>query len=223
MINAKSKARGYRVLLAGGQAVARLGLTVLLGSREGIEVCDHAFAGDEAVRLAKFNQPDLAIVDSSMPGFDTVRAIREASPDTPVLLFHSVLSSSALQDALDAGAAGHISGSDTDCDILTAVRRALEGGAMHSPAANPRSTSKLPAAGLRLVDPESRGWNSLTPREKEILPLLAEGKSNRLIALHFGISFRTVEAHRQHIMLKMKFATITDLIRFAIRAGLIDL
>lgn len=226
MINAKSKTRGFRVLLAGGQAVARLGLTVLLGSHEGIEVCDHAFGGREAVRLAKHNQPDLAIVDTGLSGIDApgaVAAIHEVSPHTIVLLFTAVPMLSVVQEALDAGAAGYLSNSETDCEMLTTVRRALEGKLTHTPSAEAFTDARLGNARLRVVEPDSRKWESLTPREQEILPLLAQGRTNKMVALQLGISFRTVEAHRHHIMLKMGFTTITDLIRFAVRAHLIEL
>ena len=203
-----------RILIADDHAVVRRGLRTLLKSKRGWQVCAESANGREAVAKAKLLQPDVVILDIGMPilnGIEATRQIRKASSETEILILSAHGSENLVREAVEAGARGYLVKEDADDSLLAAVDALLH----HRPYFTPQ-----------IADWISRGkgharsnfsWSKLTPREREIIQLLAEGKSNKEVATILGISAKTVETHRANIMVKLNLHTITDLVHYAIR------
>ena len=210
---------GLRILIADDHAVVRAGLRALLESRSGWEVCGESADGRDAVEKATKLKPDVAVLDIGMPllnGVETTRRIRSASPFTEILILTMHESDDLVQQVVEAGARGYILKDDADRVLLAAVEAVRN----HKPyfstrVSTPPSTDPLPSS-----DP-SRSRLRLTPREREILQLLAEGKSNKEVASLLGISVNTAEAHRANIMLKLNVHSLAELVHYAIRNNII--
>jgi len=222
-MNATHKA--YRVLIVDDHDVVRRGIRTLLESQPGVEVCCEATNGVEAVEYVKKAKPDLVVLDLSMPdmnGLDAARTIRQVAPETEILIFSMHFSEEIAREVLRLGARGYVLKSDANTELVAAVQRLRQG--------KPFFTSRLAASMADMYvngpgdpDPESPLPGSpLTSREIEIVQLLAEGKSNKEAAAVLGVSTRTVESHRNHIMRKMNFASFSELIRFAVRNNLVS-
>jgi DNA-binding NarL/FixJ family response regulator len=217
----------YRVLIADGHAVVRRGVRVLLESQSGIQVCGEATNGGEAIECVKEVKPDLVVFDPTMSevsGLEATRVIREVSPSTAVLIFSVRYSEEFAREMLRCGASGYVSKSDLDTELLTAVRHVQQ----HKPFFKSRITMALRGrvqskASSSAAAPEGSlpSW-PLTAREIEVLRTLANGLSNREAAAALGVSTRTIESHRNHIMRKMKFSSFSELIRFAVRNDLVE-
>ncbi len=213
-----------RILVADDHPVVRTGLRVLLESKTGWQVCAEAANGREAVEKASQLKPDVAVLDIGMPllnGVEATRQIRKLSPQTEILILTMHDSEQLIQEVLGAGANGYILKDDADRNLVAAVdalRRhkpylsSRVSDAVSNPAGHPRHGSAL--------NYSSR--SRLTPREREILQLLAEGKSNKEVAGFLGISVKTAETHRANIMLKLDFHSITELVRYAVRNKIIQ-
>ena len=209
-----------RILIADDHAVVRTGLRTLLESRDGWQVCAEAVDGRDAVEKATKHKPDVAVLDIGMPllnGVDATRHIRKASPHTQILILTMHESDELVHQVIEAGARGYILKDDADRVLLAAVD-ALRHNKPYfslrvSPAVNPGELSSDPAKPHR---------SRLTPREREILQLLAEGKSNKEIATILGISVNTAEAHRANIMLKLDLHSLPELVLYAIRNNIIS-
>jgi DNA-binding NarL/FixJ family response regulator len=210
-----------RILVADDHQVVRTGLRALLESKAGWQVCAEAANGREAVERAGELQPDVAVLDIGMPllnGVEATRQIHKVSPQTEILILTMHDSEHMVQGVLDAGARGYILKDDADRNLLAAV----EALRRHKPylssrvsAAASRTASSGGAEGKR---PARR----LTPREREIVQLLAEGKSNKEIATYLNISVKTAETHRANIMLKLNFHSVTELVRYAVKNRIIQ-
>lgn len=211
-----------RILVADDHALVRRGALGVLHSRRGWKVIGEAANGREAVEKTTKLKPDVAIVDISMPeldGVEVVRKIREAVPITKVLVLTMHESDQMVQRALDAGAHGYMLKSDlTDC-LAKAVKAVSEGKRFLTP-----KVSDIVLEGfLKTKTPHQQGdWPGArtTPRETEIIALLAAGKSNKEIAGQLGITVRTVETHRAKIMLKLGLHSLVELIHYAMRRGI---
>ncbi len=200
-----------RILVADDHEVVRGGLRAILESRAGWEVCGEATTGREAVHKARQLHPDVAIIDITMPelnGLEATRQIRKALPKTEVLILTMHESEQVVHEVLDAGARGYVLKSDAAEDLVTAVELLLD----HKPFFSSRIGELM------------RGDSSpherrplLTSREREIVQLLSEGKTNKETAERLGLSVRTVETHRTNLMRKLGFRSLTDVIHFAIR------
>jgi DNA-binding NarL/FixJ family response regulator len=214
----------YRVLVADDHAVVRHGLRLLLESQPGIEVCWEASNGVEVIELVKRERPDMIVLDLTMPemnGLEAVREVREISPDTAVLVLTMHFSEELAREVLRCGALAYVLKSDADGDLLTAVDHVRN----NQPYFTTRLTLSMAQSYVRRPgDPpgEDQGSPPLTAREMEVVQLLAEGKSNKEVASTLGVSTRTVESHRNHIMRRMSFASFSDLVRYAIRNNLIE-
>jgi DNA-binding NarL/FixJ family response regulator len=214
----------YRVLLADDHPVVRRGLRALLEAQPDIEVCGEASDGLEAVDLAKKSKPDLALLDLTMPemnGLEVTTALKEHSPETDVLVLSMHFSEELAREVLRCGALGYMLKSDADSELVEAIDRVRR----HQPFFTSRLAS---AMAQNFVDgtPENAEEDAkpdspLTDREIQVVQLLAEGKSNKQVAGTLGVSTRTVESHRNHIMHKMNFASFSELIRFAVRSSLV--
>jgi DNA-binding NarL/FixJ family response regulator len=213
-----------RILIADDHGLVRHGARSVLHSRHGWKVVGEAANGREAVEKTTKLKPNVAILDLSMPEMDGVKAvsqIREAVPDTKVLVLTMHESDHMVQRALDAGAHGYVLKSDlTEC-LAKAVKAVAEGKRFLTP-----KVSELVLEGfLKTKGQHQKGeWAGAktTPRELEIIRLLALGKSNKEIAGELGIAVRTVETHRSKIMLKLGLHSLAELIHYALRHKIVS-
>lgn len=210
-----------RILIADDHAVVRAGLRALLESRSGWEVVAEASDGREAVDKASKLKPDVAVLDIGMPllnGVEATRRIRSASPATEILILTMHESDDLVQQVIQAGARSYILKDEADRVLIAAVEAARH----HKPFFSSRIAAvrkdDLPSSPSDLGRPARP---RLTPREREILQLLAEGKSNKEVANLLGISVNTAEAHRANIMLKLNLHSLAELVHYAIRNQII--
>ena len=209
-----------RILVADDHQVVRTGLRTLLESKPGWRVCAEAANGREAVEKARELQPDVAVLDIGMPllnGMEATRQIRKISPGTEILILTMHDSEHMIQGVLDAGAHGYILKDDADRNLLAAVESLRK----HKPYMSSRASAAAATVELS-TDGIERPARRLTPREREIVQLLAEGKSNKEIATYLNISVKTAETHRANIMLKMNFHSVTELVRYAVKNKIIQ-
>jgi len=208
-----------RILIADDHDVLRLGLRELLQAHAGWEVCGEAGNGTEAVELARQLGPDLAILDLAMPrldGLEATRRIRRALPDTQVLLFTVHASEQLAVEAREAGALGYLLKSHPAGELLSAVESASRQRRDLAPGLPVAGASSLLANGARPAG------HALTAREREIVHLVADGKSNKEMAWLLGISVKTVETHRTHLMRKLGFSSVVQLVHYAVRNHMVD-
>ena len=200
-----------RILVADDHSVVRRGLRALLEAEPGWEVCAEAATGREAVALAIEHHPDVVVLDLGMPeldGMDAARRIREVSPSTKILLFTMHDSDDTLRDALHIGVDGLLLKTDADRELVGAVRTLLRGHRYFSH----RMGSDLAGS----EDPPR-----LTPREREVLRLVAQGLSTKEVATALGIGAKTADTHRTNVMQKLGVHSVADLVRYAIRNRII--
>jgi len=213
-----------RILVADDHAVVRAGLRAMLESRPGWQVCAEAENGRDAVEKAGELKPDVAVLDISMPvlnGIEATRQIRRHSPETEVLILTMHDSDQMVQQVLEAGARGYVLKDDADRVLLEAVQAVQR----HHEFFSTRVAQSLPPAsrpGLHPDAPVVRTRGKLTQREREIVQLLAEGKSNKEVAGVLNISVRTAETHRANIMLKLNLHSIVELVHYAMRNGIVE-
>lgn len=211
------------ILVADDHGIVRRGLRTVLESHESWHVCAEAEDGVEAVELAKKYKPDVIIIDITMPklnGVEATRRIQAVSPRTEVLVLSMHDSDRLLRRALEAGARGYILKDDADQNLLSAVETVCR----HESYFSPKIARAIHSGRVRLDckgDGTRMSWSRLTPREREIIQLLAEGKSNKEAATLLNISAKTVETHRARIMLKLDLHSIADLVHYAIRNQII--
>ena len=217
----------YRVLVADDHGVVRHGLRMLLESQPGVQVCGEARTGLEAMDYVNKERPDLLILDLTLPdmnGLEVMRKIRKESPSTGVLILTMHFSEELAREMLRCGALGYVLKSDADTELLAALDHARH----HQPFFTSRLAISMAQSYVRRPgDTTGSGDDgvlpkSLTPRESEVVKLLAEGKSNKEVASTLGVSTRTIESHRNHIMHKMNFASFSELIRFALRMHVVE-
>jgi DNA-binding NarL/FixJ family response regulator len=202
--------------------LVRQGAKVVIQARQGWKVVGEAANGREAVQKTIALKPDVVVVDIGMPeldGVEVARQIREGVPSTKVLVLTMHESDQMVKRALDAGALGYILKSDlTEC-LARAVKAVSEGKRFLTP-----KVSEIVLDGfLKTRSQRQQGQRAgarITPRESEIIRLLAEGKANKEIAPRLGITVRTVETHRAKIMLKLGLHSLAELIHYAMRHGI---
>ncbi|HEY4740993.1 MAG TPA: response regulator transcription factor [Candidatus Acidoferrales bacterium] len=212
-----------RILVADDHGLVRRGARAILDSQRGWKVVAEATDGAEAVEKAKMLKPDVAILDISMPkldGIEAARQIREAVPKAKVLVLTMHESDQMLRKALDAGASGYLLKSDLTDYLTKAVFAICEGKRFLTPKVSDIVLDGFLNAKTRRQRGE-RATTRTTPREIEIIRLLAEGKSNKEIAVLLGITIRTVETHRSKIMLKLGLHSLAELIHYAMRNEII--
>ena len=210
-----------RILLADDHTVVRRGLRALLETRPNFMVCAEAADGREAVSLAISHVPDVVVLDISLPilnGIDATMQIRKAVPTAEILIFTMHDNESTIQDVLHAGARGYLLKSEADDQIVNAV----EALSRHRTFFSNHVSETLLEVVLRGT-PSSVESNHLTTREREIVQLIAEGGSNKSIAMALNISVKTVETHRSASMRKLKLHSSAELVRYAVKNKLIQL
>ena len=213
-----------RILLADDHDVVRRGLKALLQEHAGWEICGEAMTGREAVDLAREMQPDVAIIDLMMPdlnGLGVTSQIRKASERTQVLIFTMHHNETLIHGVLEAGARGYLLKTDAEQHVVTAVETLLRGQPYFSAQVSETVLEGFLRSG-RHAAADSAVVPRLTPREREIIQLLAEGHRNKKIAQMLGISIKTVETHRTALMRKIGVKSIVELVRYAVRNNLTE-
>jgi DNA-binding NarL/FixJ family response regulator len=208
-----------RVLLVDDHAVVRSGLRLLLEREDDIVCAGEAPNAERAVREARKLQPDVVVLDVTMPGqsgVEALPAIRDAAPSAGVLVLSMHDDPTYVREAFGAGAMGYILKDAADTEVVAAVREVAGGGRYVHPALGARLAAADAAARARIeTDP-------LSDREREVLRLLALGHTNQEIAKLLFISVRTAETHRAHIMQKLRLRTRAELVRHALANGLLE-
>jgi two-component system response regulator NreC len=212
-----------RVLLADDHAIVREGVKRILAGETDIEVVGEAADGVEAVALATRLRPDVAVLDISMPrldGIEATRQIRAAVPETHTLALTMHADESYVFQLIKAGASGCVLKHDPAPDFIEAIRSAARG----EPFLYPQTANAVAADYLTRVErgEDRETYDGLTAREKEILTLIAQGETNQEIGRQLFISVKTVQTHRAHILEKLRLHDRTQLVRYAIRKGLIQ-
>jgi two-component system, NarL family, response regulator NreC len=207
-----------KILLADDHALVRHGFRMILAAQPDMEIVGEAGNGREAVDLAQKLKPDVVVMDVAMPelnGIEATRRLIELSPRTRVLALSMHKDAVYVREILRAGARGYLLKDSADADLLAAVRAVGKGEGYLSPGV---SDAVLSDYRRHVTDP----LDLLTSREREVLQLIAEGKTNKEIATTLTLSVYTVEAHRGRLMEKLNLHSTGELVRFAVRSGLID-
>jgi DNA-binding NarL/FixJ family response regulator len=210
-----------RVLLADDHTLVRAGFRTLLQGLESVSIVAEAEDGREAVALTKSEHPDVVLMDIAMPrlnGIEATARIMETDPHIRVIILSMHPNEEYVLRALRVGAAGYILKDANLTELEMAIRSVAQGETYLSPP-----ISKQVADYVRRVDEETATLDRLTPRQREVLQLIAEGFTNREIAQQLGISTKTVESHRAHLMDRLDIHDIAGLVRYAIRTGLVHL
>jgi len=206
-----------RIVLADDHVLVRQGLKSLL-EREHFQVMAEASDGQDAVRLAEAHQPDIAILDISMPtlnGIDAARGLSRSAPKTKVILLTQHEEEQYIHEALEAGVKGYVLKSQVANDLIQAIRQVGRGEFYLSPGISRAVMEAYRNKSERPADP-------LTVRERQVLQLIAEGKSTKDTASVLGISVKTAESHRMRLMQKLNIHETASLVRYAVRRGLIQ-
>jgi two-component system, NarL family, response regulator NreC len=211
-----------RVLLADDHSVVRQGLRVWLERSGTIEVVGEAADGREAVLLAEKLDPDIAVLDIAMPllnGIDATAQITRRNPSTKVIILSMHADESYVLRALGAGAKGYLLKESTESDVLPAVRSVQEG----KPYFSPSITRVLLEDYMRMMKQNDLqdSYDLLTEREKEVLQLLAQGKSNKEVAQVLNLSPHTIDSHRTNLMQKLGLHNTAEIVLYAVRKGII--
>ena len=207
----------FRILLADDHEVVRAGLRAMLEEQSGWEVVAEAADGRDAVEKASKLKPDAVVIDIAMPslnGLEAVRQIAKAVPNAKVLVLTMYDSDPLIQQVLQAGARGYLLKSDAGRDLVSAIDALRRNKTFFTP-----KVSQMVLEGY--LDKSPRENLRLTSRQREIVQLLAEGKSSKEVAAVLGLSVKTAETHRANIMRKLDCHSVTELVRYAIRNHII--
>ena len=210
-----------RILIADDHGLLRRGLRAVLADSPQFVVEAEAEDGRSAVELAARLKPDIAILDVAMPqlnGLDAARAIAQQSPATRVLVLTAHDSEQLVREVLKAGARGYLLKSDAPAELLPAIEALLADRLYFT-----SSVAQVVLAGfLKGTEPDAEPGGQLSPREREIVQLIAEGRSTKEIARTLSIAVGTAETHRGNIMRKMGFESLSDVVRYAIKNKMIE-
>jgi DNA-binding NarL/FixJ family response regulator len=211
------------VLLAEDHQVVREGFRSLLEHENDIEVIAEAETGRQAVQLTRKLRPAVVVMDIAMPllnGLEATRQIRKDFPDTKVLILSAHSDDAYVEQVSVLGGAGFLLKQTSSHDLATAIREVEKGNTFFSPSISKRVRERSRKSADR-GDSATNG-NRLSSREMEVLQLIAEGKPNKQVAAELGVSFKTVDKHRQHLMSKLDIHDIAGLTRYAIAEGIIE-
>jgi DNA-binding NarL/FixJ family response regulator len=213
-----------RVLIVDDHEIIRQGIRSVLDTRKNLVVCGEAVNGREAIAMAEELKPDVVIMDigmSELNGLEATRQITKSVPTAQVVILTMHESEHLMHEVLLAGAIGYVLKSDAGSVLVDAIENVCQG--------KPFFTSKMSPTVVKSIIEESRGIRSakhknflLTPRERETVQLIAEGKSSKEVASILGISTKTAETHRTNLMRKLDVHSVSEIVRYAIRNGIID-
>jgi DNA-binding NarL/FixJ family response regulator len=214
-----------RILIADDHDVARRGIRSLLESHPGWQVCGEAKDGREAVEMATTTKPDLILLDIGMPnlnGLEAARQILATSPDALILILTMHDTDQVVREVLRAGARGFLLKSDAGRDLIAAVEALQQQRTFFT-----TKVSQMVLNGFLNRDPEEDEGsfsesNLLTSREREVIQLLAEGKTSKEVAVTLNLSVKTAETHRTNLMRKLDLHSVADLTRYAVRNGIVQ-
>ena len=214
---------GLRILIADDHEVARQGIRALLESHPGWEVCAEAKDGREAVELATNSKPDIVLLDIGMPnlnGLDAARQILAMSPAIRILILTMHDAEQVVREVLAAGARGFVLKSDAARDLVAAVDALQHRGTFFT-----TRVTQMVLNGYLHQEKESQVLAKavLTPREREVIQLLAEGKTSKEVAVALKLSVKTAETHRTNLMRKLDLHSVADLTLYAIRNGIVQI
>ncbi|MGB3727248.1 MAG: response regulator transcription factor [Glaciecola sp.] len=204
-----------RVMLVDDHPMVQDGLSACLSYYDDIEVVGACNDGHEVLNMAKACEPDVVLMDISMPGLnglDATEVLMEALCDTKVLIFSMHESTEFVTNAVQAGAAGYILKDTTSEEVYQAIKNVAQGKSYFSSS----------IARVLIENPINQQNDRLTTREQVILSYIAKGQSSKEIAQTLNISYRTVEAHRRNIKTKLKIESLAELVRYAVNQGLVD-
>jgi len=212
-----------RIIVVDDHSVVRRGVRALLETQPGWEVSAEGSTGREAVELVKRLRPHVVVMDVSLPelnGLEATRQIVRESPQTEVLVLTMHHSEQLARDVLQAGARGYVLKSDADQNLIAAVESLRQ----HKPFLTSTVTEFLLDGYMHRADVSDDGMTKemVTPREREIIQLIAEGNSSKEAAAALGVSVKTIDAHRANIMRKLRLRSISDLVRYAIRNKIVQ-
>jgi DNA-binding NarL/FixJ family response regulator len=214
-------ADAIRVLLVDDHAVVREGLRNFLALQDGLEIVGEAGDGNEAIEQAQHLEPDVILMDLVMPGLDGIgamRQLRSRSPRSRVIVLTSFLEDERVLPAIQAGAAGYLLKNVAPAELARAIRAAHAGEAVIDPTAAARLVHAIAdETRPRIEEPER-----LTRRERDVLELIARGRSNKRIALELGISEKTVKTHVGHLLAKLGVSDRTQAALMAVEEGLVS-
>ncbi|MCM2254555.1 MAG: response regulator transcription factor [Vicinamibacteria bacterium] len=210
-----------RVVLADDHAILRDGVRALLAAAADIEVVGEAADGTEAIARCLALRPDVALLDVNMPGLGGLEAalvLRRDCPDTKVLILSQHEDREYVARALQAGAMGYVLKKAAGAELVSAIRAVHRGGLVLDPA-----VAKAAMEPERQEDAGASDYDRLTDREKQVLRLVAEGRANKEVAEELGITVKTAMSHREHLMQKLGLHSRTELVKFALKVGVIQL
>jgi len=213
-----------KILLADDHDLMRRGLKSLIAPRPEWSICGEAHTGSQAVALAKQHQPDVAILDISMPelnGLEAARRIRTVSPKTEILILSVHYSDHLIREILRLGIRGYMVKTDSDRDLITAIETLAKHKPFFTTCATELILTHSQRVGANMSAPMDLS-DRLTSREREIVQLVSEGKSTKEVASLLGISVKTAETHRANIMRKLQVHSVTDLVRYAVRNEIVQ-
>jgi DNA-binding NarL/FixJ family response regulator len=212
------------VLLAEDHQIVREGFRSLLKHEPDIEVVGEAETGRQAVRLTRKLRPEVVVMDIAMPllnGLEATRQIRKDFPDTKVLILSAHSDDAYVEQVTELGATGFLLKQTSSHNLATAIREVQKGNTFYSPAISKRLNGRDHTRQDREGNFKKKN-NRLSSREVEVLQLIAEGKPNKQVAAELGVSFKTIDKHRQHLMSKLNIHDIAGLTRYAIAQGIIE-
>ena len=212
------------VLLAEDHQIVREGFRSLLKTEPDIEVVGEAETGREAVALVKKLRPAVVVMDIAMPslnGLEATRQIRKDFPDTKVLILSAHSDDAYVEQVTELGAAGFLLKQTSSHELAMAIRAVQQGNTFFSASIAKRVKDRSQKSLDRVGNFKTKS-NTLSSREVEVLQLIAEGMPNKQVAAELGVSFKTVDKHRQHLMGKLNIHDVAGLTRYAISAGIIE-
>lgn len=212
----------FRILIADDHEIVRHGIRTLIAEHPGWEVCGEAVDGRDAVEKARALRPDLALLDVGMPnlnGLDAARRILAFAPRTRVLILTMHESEQVVREVLEVGARGFLLKSDAARDLVSAVEALQRRTTFFT-----SSVAEMVLNGYlnRGIDERKPLKDRLTPREREVVQLLAEGKSSKEVAVTLDLSVKTAETHRTNLMRKLDLHSVADLVRYAVRNNIVQ-
>jgi DNA-binding NarL/FixJ family response regulator len=213
-----------RVLIVDDHAIVREGIRALLALAEDMQVVGEAGGGRQAVELARTLSPDVIIMDIAMPdlgGLEATLEIRKERPEAKIVVLSQYSDASYVRRFLRAGASGYVLKKAAGADLVAAIRSVHRGGLVLDPDVARDALDRDGSAEATRGAVSADEYERLTDREKQVLKLVAEGRSNKEVAALLGVSVKTAMSHREHVMEKLRAHNRTDIIRFALRHGVI--